>query len=46
MSEFDHDHHIKLVIDEWGHGTARQRANPATFSNKPNSRDALFSAMS
>ena len=47
MEEFDHDHHIKLIIDEWGPwyrpGSEQTKGN--ILEQTPTLRDAVFSAM-
>jgi len=47
MSEFDHDHHIKLVIDEWGpwYRPGSEQTPGDILEQTPTLRDALFSAM-
>jgi len=47
MSEFDRDHHIKLVVDEWGpwYRPGSEATPGDIFEQTPTLRDAVFSAM-
>jgi alpha-N-arabinofuranosidase len=47
MGEFDHDHHIKLVIDEWGpwYRPGSEQTPGDILEQTPTLRDAVFSAM-
>jgi alpha-L-arabinofuranosidase len=47
LSEFDHDHHIKLVVDEWGPWyRPGSEATPGNLLEQmPTLRDAVFSGM-
>jgi len=47
MAEFDHDHHIKLVVDEWGpwYRPGSAQTPDDLLEQTPTLRDALFSAM-
>ncbi len=47
MGEFDHDHHIKLVVDEWGpwYRPGSEMAAGDALEQTPTLRDAVFSGM-
>jgi alpha-L-arabinofuranosidase len=47
MNEFDHDHHIKLIVDEWGPWyKPGSEATPGNILEQtPTLRDAIFSGM-
>ena len=46
MSEFDPEHHIKLVVDEWGAWYAKLPGSPEGFLAQQNSqRDAVLAAL-
>ncbi len=47
LSEFDHDHHIKLVVDEWGpwYRPGSEATPGDLLEQMPTLRDAVFSGM-
>jgi len=47
MGEFDHEHHVKLVIDEWGpwYRPGSEATPGDILEQMPTLRDAVFSAM-
>jgi alpha-L-arabinofuranosidase len=47
MSEFDQDHHVKLVVDEWGpwYRPGSEATPGDILEQTPTLRDAVFSAM-
>jgi len=47
MSEFDRDHHVKLVVDEWGpwYRPGSEMTPGDILEQTPTLRDAVFSAM-
>jgi len=47
MEEFDHDHHVKLVVDEWGpwYRPGSEATPGDLLEQTPTLRDAVFSAM-
>jgi alpha-N-arabinofuranosidase len=47
MEQFDHDHHVKLVVDEWGpwYRPGSEATPGDLLEQTPTLRDAVFSAM-
>jgi alpha-N-arabinofuranosidase len=47
MSEFDHEHHVKLVVDEWGpwYRPGSEATPGDILEQTPTLRDAVFSGM-
>ncbi len=47
MSEFDHEHHIKLIVDEWGpwYRPGSEMTPGDALEQTPTLRDAVFSGM-
>lgn len=47
MGEFDREHHVRLVIDEWGpwYRTGSEMTSGDILEQTPTLRDAVFSAM-